>query len=205
MAEPLLVPEQEKGGGSETSHSVEFPDDLTARNAFGTFKRRLLDVNRWQEYAGSGTASFQLTDEEGNRLDRPAQKADRFCIDVPGPGSKAGNGCDWVAVDAIEQTGSDTGEMIAMRVRPVENPLNDTNDVAHFFSAEATSTFSIIREGRVITAAVHGRNEKPNLETEKLRDRVRNAVVATGAILGLNKPQWKALVTGLLEFKPDTD
>jgi hypothetical protein len=46
--------------------------------------------------------------------------------------------------------------------------------------------------------AVYGRNEKPNLDTEKLADKLRNAAVAAGAITAFSKLQWKSLVNGLV-------
>jgi hypothetical protein len=45
---------------------------------------------------------------------------------------------------------------------------------------------------------VYGRNEKPNLNTKAVIDKLRNAIVGVTAIAGLNKPQWKSLVMGLL-------
>jgi hypothetical protein len=59
----------------------------------------------------------------------------------------------------------------------------------------------IIREGCVITAEIHGRNEEPNTETKKLPDKMRNLVVGTAATIGLAKIQWQKLAKGLLNFK----
>ena len=86
-----------------------------------------------------------------------------------------------------------------MRVRPATNPNNDRQDVAHFFSDEATSNFMVKREGTTITAAVYGRNEKPNTGAEKAVDKARNTAVATGAVSGFSKLQWKSLVNGFLK------
>ena len=73
--------------------------------------------------------------------------------------------------------------------------------MAHFYTDEATSNFIVKREGTKVTAGVYGRNEKPNVKTETIIDKVRNAVVGTGAVTAFSKIQWKALVNGLLERK----
>jgi hypothetical protein len=71
--------------------------------------------------------------------------------------------------------------------------------VAHFFTEEATSNFMVKRVGNKVSAEVHGRNEKPNTEAEKLVDKARNTAVATGAVTGFAKLQWKSLVNGLIK------
>jgi hypothetical protein len=45
---------------------------------------------------------------------------------------------------------------------------------------------------------VYGRNEKPNTKAETAVDKARNTAVATGAISGFAKLQWKSLVNGLV-------
>ena len=53
-------------------------------------------------------------------------------------------------------------------------------------------------EDDLISAEVHGRNEKPNTSAENLPDKIRNAVVGIGAVAGFAKIQWQKLVKGLL-------
>ena len=56
-----------------------------------------------------------------------------------------------------------------------------------------------MRENNTVTAAVLARNEVANTTNNtSLIDKLRNAVVGTGAALGLSNPQWKSLVNGLL-------
>jgi len=56
------------------------------------------------------------------------------------------------------------------------------------------------RKETSISAEVHGRNEKPNTKADATVDVARNAAVATGAISGFAKLQWKSLVNGLLQL-----
>src|SRR6185436_10561174 len=113
----------------------------------------------------------------------------------------AGQGYDWVKIESIDDHRDPSGpiEEVSFRVRPASSPLDGNNDTAHFFSDHATSTFSVVRDKRTIKASVHGRNESPNLKTGKTSDKIRNAFIATGAITGLAKVQWKKLVKGILD------
>ncbi len=198
MKAPAIVPDNHSGASSDNEFSVQKEDVRSAQKLFQLGKARLLNVNQWHQISGMASAVFQLTDEQGKEVNRPAKLGDHFKIDIPGPGTITGKGNDWVQIEAIEDNAEADCEIIAIRVRPVSNPQNSKEDVAHFFSEEASSTFSITRNGNIVTAAVQGRNEKPNLKAENLLDKVRNAVVGTSAIAGMNKPQWKSLVKGLL-------
>jgi hypothetical protein len=199
MAEPSIIPDNNTGATSDTSHEVVASDAIASQTLFDSAKHKLLDVNNWHKYCGTGSAVFQLTDEKGKNVYRSAQLGDHFQIDIPGPGTSTGEGNDWVQIEAIEHTSDNDKEVLAMRVRPTGNPQNTKKDVAHFFTDEASSTFSVTRQGNKIIAAVNGRNERPNTKADKLIDKVRNVIIAAGAIAGLNKPQWKSLVKGLLE------
>jgi hypothetical protein len=194
-----IVPPQHEGGKKDIEHKVTAIDDDDARKLFFIARNRLLDVNRWHELADGPSARFTLTDAKANDLHRTAEKNDYFKIDLPGPGTIEGEGFDWVFIEEVDDRSDSTGpsERIAMRVRPSEHPEKGEN-VAHFFSDHATSTFMVERNGREVTASVLGRNEVPNTATNKVIDKVRNAVVGTTAIAGLSNIQWKNLVKGLI-------
>jgi hypothetical protein len=192
-----LVPVNETGVQSNTESSVELGSEEEAKSFYMVVKGRLMNVNKWQEFAGAATASFQLTDALGNEVNREVATGDHFKIDIPGPGPATGDGFDWVQVELAEEEKNEEHDMFTIRVRPATNPLNDRQDVAHFFSQDATSSFMVRRKGNKVTAAVYGRNEKPNTHAEKVVDNIRNATVGTGAVSGFSKLQWKSLVTGL--------
>jgi hypothetical protein len=198
MEKPAIVPHNETGASSDVHHSVQKGDEATARHLFQLAKRRLLNVNNWHHLSGAGTASFQLTDEYGNLTDQPARLGCHFKIDIPGPGNITGDGRDWVQVEAIEETSNDDEEVIAMRVRPTDNPNSTKKDTAHFFTSEASSTFFVRRKGNTVVASVNGRNEKPNVDAHNVVDKLRNAVIGLTAMAGMNKPQWSSLLKGLL-------
>jgi hypothetical protein len=195
MSAEEVIPEHNKGIETNTESSVELSSEGEAKDFFKVVKERLLAIDEWHQYAGSATADFQLTDEKGDPVKRVPQKGDHFKIKIPGPGTLTGEGNDWVQIEAIEEEEN----CIGIRVRPSTNPTNERKDVAHFFDEGATSSFLVKREGKKVTAGVYGRNEKPNTDTETVVDKVRNAAIATGAISGFSKLQWKSLVNGLVK------
>jgi hypothetical protein len=198
MQKPTIVPDNQTGASSDVENSVEMPDEQAARNLFKVAKERLLDVNNWHQVSGAASATFQLSDEQGNKVNSPVALGYHVQIDIPGPGNISGKGYDWVQVEAIEEHGGESEDVIAIRVRPTGNPKHAPEEIAHFFTGEASSTFAVRRKGKIVVASVNGRNEKPNLHTGNVLDKIRNAVIGATAIAGLNKPQWKSLVQGLL-------
>lgn len=191
MGRDGLVPEQKQGAQSDTESSVELITAEDAEKFFEVAKERLLSVNLWHQLAGWGSADFQLTDAQGNDVNRKVQVEDHFKIKLPGPGEVY----DWVQVESIEEKDN----TLSLRVRPCSDPGNKKGGVAHFFNDAASSTFVVKRMDKKITAAVHGRNEKSNTETGAVADKIRNTAVAIGAISGFAKFQWKSLVNGLVK------
>jgi hypothetical protein len=195
------VPQQHTGAESNTVYSIMLPTLEESKERYRLARARLLDVNHWHDFAGPLSANFTLTDDSGREVDHPAQEGDHIRINLPGPGSKTGNGYDWVAIEQIEDKTTSSGKSayVAMRVRPSVNPNQWQGKVAHFFDPSATSSFVVELSGKCVRASVYGRNEKPNTEAPGFWDKVRNAVVAVTASLGLSKPQWKMLVKGLVK------
>lgn len=194
-----IVPPHHTGKQIDTESSIQFDNTTTAQSFFKIAKSRLLNVNQWHEIAGKALAVFHLTDENGVEVNRTVKQGDYFKIDIPGPGSKSGEGYDWVHVEAVEETTQPTIESVGIRVRPAPNPLNDKEDIAHFYSEQSTSNFIVTREGNTITASVYDRNTSTNPEADNVTDRIRHSTVGAGAISFFSKIQWKALVEGLLK------
>jgi hypothetical protein len=195
------VPVQKKGARSDTRYAVRVSKEQTARQLFQNARLNLLNVNSWHTLTGDGVV-FQLVNEKGEEIYSLAETGNYFRINIPiVPGSRAGKGDEWVYVEKIEEGKLKYHEFIAMRVRPSAPPFEHSGETAHFFSADATSTFSVIRNANRVMVAVSGRNEKPNTDTHDLFSWVRNLFVAFGAMLGLNKPLWKSLAKGIIKKK----
>ena len=196
MKKNNLIPENEEGIETNTESRVDLENKEKANTFFEMVKDRLRHVDVWHELAGKATADFALTDAAGNEISRPVQKGDHFRIDIPAPGSVTGEGYDWVRVEEIEER----PDYLAIMVRPASNPNNKDQDIAHFFSDSATSSFIVKKKGLQITAGVYGRNEKPNTAVNRAVDKIRNTAIATGAVAGFSKIQWKSLVNGLVKL-----
>jgi hypothetical protein len=199
--EPQNVPQQNEGVSKNIEDSLVLSSTQEAMTFYEEVKDRLLNVNSWDQLAGTLSATFQLVDAKGNEIEGSAKVGDYFKIDLPGPGTIAGEGFDWVQVESIEETEKqvEADASITMRVRPCSSPIdNDDNSIAHFLSDSATSNFVVVRKGNTVTAAVLGRNEKPNTQANSIIDKTRNTVVAASAIAGVANLQWNALVKGLL-------
>jgi hypothetical protein len=200
------VPAQEIGSKMDAVEKIELHSEAEAIHFFKTVKDRLLDVNRWSDFAGGASSDFYLTDPQGNLVQRKVTDGDHIKIDIPGPGTKTGAGYDWVTIEEIKSQVLDDAEVLSMTARPSANPLSDEEETAHFLTQEATSTFQVKRIGKTIYAEEHGRNEVPNTDLNRPLDNIRNTFVGWGAKIGFSYPQWKALVNGLLNhdnpYKP---
>jgi hypothetical protein len=198
---PPEVPIQQEGAYSDTVSSQVFNSHVEALHFYEIVKQRLVNINNWHSYAGAMTADFKLCNASGEPVERPVEKGDHFRIDIPGPGSKSGDGYDWVKVVAIRETNTASRDEILIKVQPVTSPCNDEPAVAHFFTGTASSTFMVTREGDKVTAEVHGRNEMPNANSEHLADKVRNVVIGAVGMGFFSKFQWKKLVDGLVRIE----
>jgi hypothetical protein len=194
------VPKQVKGKQSDNEACVVVDDPQSAGLHFSQVKERLLNVNQWKDISGPQSASFVVHNERGEPLDRQVQVGDYIRIKIPGPGLSTGNGYDWVKVlDITESRDGDT-EQVTMMVKPSDNPQNSTSETAHFFDESATSTFIVKREGRTLTAEVHGRNEETNKEITQTIDKLRNTLVAAGATTVFSDIQWRKLAESLVKL-----
>jgi hypothetical protein len=195
------IPENKEGAEVNVEDSVQLSDEGKAKSFFKVVKGRLLNINDWGKIAGTLSADFYLTNEEGQEINTTPSQGDYFKIDIPAPGIITGEGFDWVQIEQVEEESDADNESIAIRVRPASSPVNEKKDIAHFYTEEATSNFIVKREGNKVTAGVYGRNEKPNVKADTLIDKARNSIVGSGAVRGFAKLQWKSLVNGLLERK----
>jgi len=195
-----LVPHQYTGKELTATASIEFNNEQEAVGFFQLATQRLLDVNNWQSTAEGLSATFQVTDNKGNEVERNVQKGDYLRIDIPGPGSKEGDGFDWVNVDDLKEMLENDIQSLGFRVRPSENPKStDSQNTAHFYDSSASSNFIVQRVRNKVTALVIDKNLKPNLHAESVTDKLRDAAIGTTALLGVSKIQWQNLVDGIVK------
>ena len=200
ISDSKFVPPQQEGGKADIVETITAANNLQAKRLFVTARDRLFDIANWGDISRGISASFQLTDKNGSMKNGLPQVGDHIRINIPGPGSSAGEGYDWVRIELVQEGNEANKEFAVIKVRPSAAPEKQKG-TAHFFDSAATSSFMVKMEGRHISAEIHGRNEKPNMETEKVTDQIRNFVVGSAATSGFAKIQWQKLAKGLLNFQ----
>ena len=196
-----LIPNQIEGKKVDLSYSETFESRYDAIKSFKRAYKRLLNPRVWHELSGFLSAEFYLSNKDGFDPHRLAKIDDYLKIDIPGPGPSSGQGFDWVKVEEIEDYSDPNAEeeKVGMKLMPCNDPTNDTKNTAHFFTAVASSSFVIIRDGNVVISFYHGRNEVPNIKTTSATDNVRNAIVSSGALASLSEAQWMRLIKAFLQ------
>jgi hypothetical protein len=198
------VPNQEIGNKIDVVEHIEFSSTEESKAFYQIARERLLNVNHWAKISAIKLSTFELTDSFGEKASRTVQEGDFIKIDIPGPGTHAGDGYDWVVVESLTEQSEEDLEMTLITVRPVAKPKGASEETAHFFENSATSTFIVRRSGNIVFAEEHGRNEVPNTNTDHLVDNIRNTLIGWSARLGLSYPQWKSLVKGLISLEQST-
>ncbi|AKD58362.1 hypothetical protein [Spirosoma radiotolerans] len=184
--------------GEETKDKVyasehTFPDPVSAQEAFGRSVEKLLNVNGWSGLS-MFTADFVLHDQAGKpREGGSPQVGDYIQIILPGPMPE-----NWVQV---VDTATDENR-VEFTVQPGKDPRNKQSDeVEHFFHAEASSTFRVELVGNTITASEIGKHEGINNEGPEAGNRALiNTVIAEGGWLFYQKFQWKLLTDYLVHL-----
>ncbi|HXS36668.1 MAG TPA: hypothetical protein VN721_08205 [Flavipsychrobacter sp.] len=197
-----LVPEEDNGMQRNLEYSIVTESKDDAENWFVVAKDRLLDVNKWEKYSSGSSADFRLMDNHGKEVNRHARTNDLIKIDTPSSDPASGTGHDWVKIEAIEYDDyeDEDVETITMRIRPPKAPVNNSEDIAHFFDDGSASTLVIKRRGKRLAASYNVLNESPDTDDDML-EKARDKAIAIEGWLGLSNTQWKRLITGLIEFE----
>ena len=62
------IPKQKEGAFSDTVSSIKFENETQAIEHFTVVRKRFLDVNSWELFAGEEKASFSLRDSNGKLI-----------------------------------------------------------------------------------------------------------------------------------------
>lgn len=196
-----FIPSHKEGKELDLDYSVSKETRAEADILYRSASKRLLSPFLWHNIAGSGTAEFNIhaVHKTVAPVNRQVEVNDHLYIDIPVSGMLKPEAHDWVIVEDIRQNiVKEADESIGLKLRACPDPTDTDNKASHFFTTSATSTLIIQRAGNTVTASYHGRNEKPNIETGDTATNIRNGMVAFGAIIGLSKVQWTALIKGFL-------
>jgi hypothetical protein len=183
-----------------------FPDEAAAQAAFLRSREKLFAVDQWSRLPGINS-TFELYDAAGRKsaAARP-QPGDYIKIVLPGLALE-----NWVQVMHVREEDPvpefavrEDDQLAEFTVRPSPAPqqqADDTAEVKHFFTSEATSTFRVERLGTTLRASEIGKNEKPNNQDEASGARtVANTLVAEGGWAGFQALQWGKLTAYLVHL-----
>lgn len=190
------VPAQIDGSCLDTVRKISFETEELAAAHFAAVKDRLLNVNLWFEVCCKKHSHFYVCDTAGNCKNEPIAVGDYVRISVKGLDNASGDGDDWVMLEEL----IDEADRTSFTVRPCAAPINNSDEVAHFFDERSTNTFEVRRDGKEIIVEIHGRNEHINTETDSLLNAVRNTAMAVGGFLFGSKSQWEELAEGLIKL-----
>ncbi len=173
------------------SSQNSFPDRQIAGKEFERSKEKLFDVNRWSDFPGV-SSKFELYDKQARPSQAKKPEIGYFIkILLPGPTPE-----NWVQVTHLHEE----KEMAEFTVNPCKDPLNNDDDVEHFFVKEATSTFKVELKNTTIHAYEIGKNEKVNNQDnrEAGKRKAINTLLAAGGWAGFQKLQWEKLTKYLV-------
>jgi hypothetical protein len=186
------LPIHKRGNKCDNFARVVCETEVEAAMLYRKAKRKLKSIHRWEEF--SAQAKFHLTDRFGHTVSRAPEVGDCIRIAMPGLKNTLGGGGDWVKIRLLqEKEEGDSIQMLILRLHPCKPPGGKKPKVAHFLQENASNTFLLMRDGKMVLASVHGRNEQVNLQVG-LWNSLRNLVVAYTGFMGINSVQWQKFV-----------
>ncbi|WP_316831725.1 hypothetical protein [Pedobacter aquatilis] len=200
MDRHAIIPSQQVGQQTDAEEKKVFPDSEAAKKYYGQARLRFVNINEWHKISLVEASRFTLFDSTGKAKKGAVALGDYMRIDIPGPGSDDGHGFDWVHIEHLEEEEDESSdeEILFFAARP-SAPAGEMGIVAHFFTSQASSTFILHRKANIVFAAVHGRNEVPNLVAGSLLDKTRNLLINAGSLAGASFTQWHILLKGILD------
>jgi hypothetical protein len=187
----------EKATDKFFSSQNEFANEAIAESEFERSKRKLFSVNEWSNMPGI-TSSFQLYKAKGEiKFTNNPEEGDFIMISLPGNLPE-----NWVKIIEIKDS-FDTAEFtVSPSPQPKRTKINkieEEEETEHFFTSDATSTFMIKRDGKIIYAYEVGKDETINNQGEEAAGRKWiNTLIAAGGWLGFQKIQWEKLTDYLV-------
>lgn len=191
------VPKHTKGSFHDTESTKMINSSKELELKFNILKQRFFNINEWQKYCTDVLADFKLCDQSGKIVERLPEIGDYIRIDIPGPGGCEGDSYDWVQIIMMETA---IPHFVMIQCRPSPKPFKSSGKVAHFYSQQGTSTFTISKGDNFLKTGIYGRNEFTN-KSAGFFDYLRNLVISIGGMFGFSKIQWKCLADGLLDFE----
>lgn len=200
---PILLAEAERQSESPDAKKSslaeaarQFTTASEAEANFGRLREKLFHVEKWN--SDSGASSFELFDENGNKIKNERAAINNFIkITLPGTGK-----ADWVKIIEIH----DAPDEAVVTVQPTYNPIEKNPDktvISHFFTNDSRNNFCLERDREALNFYVIGLSEMSNTEdTNNIIETARNFATANlGHYLGFQKAEWTIFCRNFLEIK----
>lgn len=199
----------DSGVASNSKATCDFNKNQTLKEKnkiFNIAVGKLLNVNNWENILGVPGQHFKLYDSKGKAKTGDAEVGNFIEITLPMDPSMR---TYWVKIEDLQYINlKNRNSKISLVVRPAANPIKPLKNVIdHFFTDEATNTFSISTTTLALTASVNGLNEKANTQKVASRtDAAANYAIANSAWgyrkngvarLGIQSLVWNRLNTKL--------
>ena len=181
------------GESSITSASRAFSKTHDADDFFNKLRPEFFHVREWNKKAT--LTSFELFDEKGDISERQnAVVGDFIRLSMAGTGKN-----DWVKVIEIIDEAGEAILIIKPSYDPTENEP-DKNTTSHFFTSDATNSFCLEKNKKIVSIYVIGLSERSNTdETGSFVEKVRNVAVSkVGPYFGIQKGEWKTFCANFL-------
>jgi len=194
-----LIPHNIKGIKNDLFETVYMPTTEQAKAIFTQACHYMSNPFEWHELTDLPAKFLPASDNELEYF-YPVTEGNYFRIEICGSGNFKGSGYDWIKVETVEdkRKPEDARESFGMTLRACSNPFRGSLAKARFFKSLATSSFLVQRNGKLITASYHGRNEVSNSQAVNILDNMRNAFVAIGAEAGMSDAVWSRLLKAFL-------
>lgn len=166
-----------------------------AESAFLFYKTRIFDVDMWNEVAG--LTSYELFDENGQESENQVLRVNQFLR----LSLKASGKYDWVRIAEINEDEN----ALVISVKPTYDPTDKTSQKAktsHFFTAESSNNFCLIKDHSAVSFYVIGLDETTNIdETKNPLETVRNIATSNlGSYLRIQKSEWETFCKNFLDY-----
>jgi hypothetical protein len=183
-----LIPENKFGQPIDLSLSVILSTRNEALICFSLATKRLLNPPMWRQISG-WTFDLLLISRFTKKEYGLAEEGDSFKFGTKRTIAVAGDEPDCLIVDNIKINANPSGptEWLFFQMHPCRN--SDTSQASHSYIIE--------RNGNIVTARYHNRNETISVETGSRFESISNAKTPDLSVRP-SKSEWLVLLKGLL-------
>jgi hypothetical protein len=187
------------GALSSIKKKSQPPSRHDAILVYNEASRRLLDVNRWQEISGEGSAGFHIADHNGNKLEKSRLENGDLVKIVP---KSEGNGTHvaplWMLASKIEVANNMIKDEESLTVH-LKTLHRDEAALPELESAGYVLQLKLKRNADVVVLTKNAEELPHKISPGYIFDRIRDTFSAFAAMLN-GTSQWSNLAEGILKM-----